>query len=138
MSIKVLKATIGNLVDFYTNARGADLEEVQEATGIPFSYQPLSSLENLQVVVDGVTGEVLGIGGIQDHCIWLLMTYAVEDRKIEFLRFSKRYLRELLNTHVYLYNRVYMKNKLHMDWLNWLGAEWLDTDNKFSTFILKK
>lgn len=145
--IKVVPATIDHIFEFVDNARKIDIEEVEVASGKPFnSHLPslLLSLSRVQTVVDGNTGEVLGIGGVEPTnnarvgTIWLLMTHAVETRKIEFLRFSRQYLKKLLDDYECLVNVVYNKNKLHMSWLSWLGAEWVEQNELFSMFILTR
>lgn len=103
----------------------------------------LSNLDEVQAVTDDVTGDVLGIAGVVDNpenpgvgIIWLLMTHKVEMRKMEFLRFSRRYLKELFEMWRGLTNIVYKRNKLHIDWLNWLGAEWIEENQEFSRFLI--
>lgn len=145
--IKVVPATIDHIFEFTDNARKIDIEEVEVASGKPFdSHLPslLLSIDKVHAVIDEETGEVLGIGGIEPTrnltvgAIWLLMTNTVESRKIEFLRFSRRYLKTLLADYECLMNVVYNKNKLHVSWLNWLGAEWVEQNELFSMFIITR
>lgn len=145
--ITVVPATIDHIFEFADNARRIDIEEVEVASGKPFdSHLPslLFSINKVQTVIDDETGEVLGIGGIEPTrnltvgAIWLLMTNTVESRKIEFLRFSRRYLKTLLADYECLMNVVYNKNKLHVSWLNWLGAEWVEQNELFSMFIITR
>lgn len=145
--IKVIPATIEHIFEFQDNARSIDIEEVEVASGESFnSLLPslIYSIDKVQAVIDTETGEVLGIGGIEPTrnlrvgAIWLLMTNAVESRKVEFLRFSRKYLKTLLEDYDCLMNVVYNKNKLHVSWLNWLGAEWVEQNELFSMFIITR
>ena len=142
--IKTRKATIGDLMEFYQNARAVDLKEVEVATGLMFGEQPLSLLHGTQALIIEPSGEVLGIAGMdffgsKEAAIWLLMTNAVERHKMEFLRWSKRYLEEhIFKRGIKVYNEVYAKNARHVTWLNWLGAEWVHEDDTRMTFILRK
>jgi hypothetical protein len=145
--IKVIPATIEHIFEFQDNARSIDIEEVEVASGESFnSLLPslIYSIDKVQAVIDIETGEVLGIGGIEPTrnlsvgAIWLLMTNAVESRKVEFLRFSRKYLKTLLEDCECLMNVVYNKNKLHVSWLNWLGAEWVEQNELFSMFIITR
>lgn len=145
--IKVVPATVDHIFEFADNARKIDIEEVEVASGKSFDLllpSLLLSINKVQAVIEDETGEVLGIGGIEPTrnltvgAIWLLMTNAVESHKIEFLRFSRRYLKTLLEDYECLTNVVYNKNKLHVSWLNWLGAEWIEQNKLFSMFIITR
>lgn len=143
--IEVVPAKLKHIFAFLKDIRSEDIEEVEVAAGKPFMRQLpyfLTNFHRLRAVVDGET--VLGIGGIESTyvkgtgVIWLLMTYAVETRKVAFLRFSRRYLKELLTQYNLLTNAVYLKNTLHVNWLTWLGAEWVEKTKRFAVFVLRK
>ena len=55
----------------------------------------------------------------------MLCTTRVENNKIKFLRYTKALLKEVLKGVPYLYNAVYKKNKLHVKWLEWMGAKFI-------------
>lgn len=132
--MRLVDMTLGHLFEFRKNVREVDLEEVERVSGLPFdSHLPFQC----KALLDD-DGTVLGIGGIDDHVVWFIATTAIEARKIKFLRFSKSYLQVLLNEHGYLTNVAYKKNRLHIDWLTWLGAVWLGENEEFSKFILKR
>jgi len=136
--IEVIKTTIGHLIEFRKNVREIDLEEIEAVSGRKFDDVLLETMGQCVTLIDS-SGTVLGIGGVEAerHIVWLVTTTAIETRKIEFLRFSKKYLEKLLEIHGYLRNVAYLKNKLHIDWLTWLGAKWLTQDGDFALFILK-
>ena len=136
-------ATEEDVLYFIANIRPMDKEEVETASGLPFSIHSqelFSYLEEIHVVRHNDT--IIGIGGIhkveeRKALIWLLLTSDVEKVKMEFLRFSKRHLKGLLENFDVLFNYVYLKNKLHVDWLTWLGATWVETKEGFSGFLLE-
>jgi hypothetical protein len=136
--IIVRDLTIGQLIDFLKIARPEDLAEVQAMTGHSILEEPLALLEGAKAIIfmDCPEGEevLLGIGAVAIECRrgiegmaipWLLLTTEVYKHPIEFLRFSKRYLQELLKTVSIVGNAVYAKNELHIKWLTWLGCEWV-------------
>lgn len=137
--IKLVATTFGHLLEFRKNVRPIDLEEIEAATGCKLENQPLTNLVGCQTLLDAA-GTVLGIGAVEpdQHLIWLVTTKAIETKKIEFLRFSKKYLAELLLVHQYLGNVAYIKNQLHIDWLTWLGAKWYTQEGDFALFILER
>lgn len=127
--ITVEKATTADILKFLDNIRPMDAEEVRLTTGTDLytAFLPLMTKDTVKVVKHS-SGQILGIGGVEEEGIphsarvWLLLTRAVEDYKIEFLRWSKDYHDYLLDTYEMIYNDVYMKNKLHIAYLIWLGA----------------
>ena len=136
----VTNATRKQLLEFYENARQIDLEEVEQASGEPFEHHLPALLNSKVKCLVSEDGTVIGIGDIEHYTddmgiVWLLLTNAVEDRKIEFLKWSRRALRGH-SKYKYLVNAVYMKNQMHVEWLNWLGAEWVYHNNDFSVFRL--
>lgn len=143
--IKIVDATDQILQEYLRNARRIDLEEVEAASGKPLESQlPTLDLSQVKALIDANTKEVLGIGGEERlwgevGTIWLILTNAIESRKIEFLRFSRRFLKDyLFKKYRYITNTVYKKNALHIAWLTWLGAEWVKETDQFSTFIIER
>lgn len=135
--MRLVNMTVSHLLEFCQNARELDLEEIRVSSGLDFFSHPLTSFNGVQALVD-TDGTLLGIGQAADHVIWLVTTKAIETRKIKFLRFSKVYLKELLEKHEFLINAAWARNTLHIDWLTWLGAEWLDEQNGLKIFKLER
>lgn len=127
--------TVGHLVEFRKNVREIDLEEVERVSGIPFdSHLPF----NCKVLLDD-DGTVMAIGNVEENgLVWMITTTAIETRKVKFLRYTRRLLREYLKTHAVLHNVVYKKNTIHVEWLKWLGAEIIGENEEFYAFILKR
>lgn len=136
-------ATVDDILEFSKNIRPMDAKEVEFVSGKPFKDHLgflLTHVEDVRVIkCDGV---ILGIGnwyqaqldwGLYSKGVigWMLLTNAVEDHKIEFLRWSKEIVRQLLTAYPAITNVVYAKNELHIKYLNFLGAKfWEDPFRK--------
>lgn len=141
--ITIDTATEKDIWEFSKNIRKMDAEEVKVVSGKPFDdhlFFLISHVEDVRVIkCDGV---LLGIGnwyqaqldwGIysKDVIGWMLLTNAVEDHKIEFLRWSKEIVKTLLEAYPAITNVLYAKNELHVKYLNFLGAKfWEDPFRK--------
>ena len=140
--ITVSKATIYDLMLFIKNIRPMDAEEVKKTTGksIAHHFTDLMSLPNVHVIKSR-NGDLLGIGGWlggEEIRGWMLLTTAVENHKIEFLRWSKKFVNDLLKDHKKIYNQVYRKNKLRIDYLTYLGAAFYIIDKDFYYFEIER
>lgn len=135
-----------DLQRFLRDVRGEDLKELAELNGEDFYNLPASwVIAGTKAIIHKETGRVLGIGGIELSSrfyatVWALLTCQVEKHPIEFLRWSKKYLRDMILTrYEEVGNYVHKDNKLHIAWLNWLEAEWLPHDNTSRrAFILRR
>lgn len=140
------KATIDDIFEFYKNMRDMDAKEVEVVSGRSFAEHIGYLLKNLKhVMTIRCDGVLLGIGnwyqerlawGLYSEGVigWMLLTNAVEDHKIEFLRWSKRLVKTLLKVYPSITNTLYVENKLHIKYLKFLGAKfWGDP---FRTDIL--
>lgn len=136
-------ATVNDILEFSKNIRSMDAKEVEFVSGKPFKDHLgflLTHVEDVMTIkCDGV---LLGIGnwyqerldwGLYSKGVigWMLLTNAVEDHKIEFLRWSKDLVKTLLVAYPAITNVVYAKNELHIKYLKFLGAEfWEDPFRK--------
>lgn len=136
-------ATVDDILEFSKNIRSMDAKEVEFVSGKPFKDHLgflMTHVEDVRTIkCDGV---LLGIGnwyqeqldwGLYSPSVvgWLLMTNAVEDHKIEFLRWSKEIVKTLLEAYPAITNVLYAKNKLHVKYLDFLGASfWEDPFRK--------
>lgn len=129
--ITVSKATAEDIVSFVKNIRPMDAEEVFRYSGKSIETQVVDLYEQGALVIKD-ENVILGIGGYRKGAYpgsllgWMLLTKAVERHKVSFLKWSKRYVEDLLKDHKYIFNIVYKKNKLHMDYLKFLGATFFD------------
>ncbi|MDT8900649.1 phage protein Gp13 family protein [Anaeroselena agilis] len=131
--------------DFIAHARLSDFEEVKAATGQLFQDLPAADVVlGTRAIIREESGEVLGIGGLEHFgdraAIWVMLTTHVEKHPIEFLRFSKKYLKDtIFRRYREVANYVHKDNRLHIKWLNWLGAEWLPFDHEcLKLFVLSR
>ena len=136
-------ATVNDILEFSKNIRSMDAKEVEFVSGKPFKDHLgflLTHVEDVRTIkCDGV---LLGIGnwyqsqldwGVYSSDVigWMLLTNAVEDHKIEFLRWSKELVKTLLEAYPAITNVVDSRNLLHVQYLDFLGAKfWEDTFRK--------
>lgn len=136
-------ATANDILEFAKNIRPMDAEEVKVVSGKTFKEHIGFLLEHLEDVwVIKCDGDLIGIGGwyqvqmdwglYSDGVLgWMLLTNAVEDHKIPFLRWSKKMVKTLLETYPSITNTLYAKNELHVKYLDFLGASfWEDIFRK--------
>lgn len=128
------KATEDDIFEFAKNIRPMDAEEVKVVSGKDFEEHIGYLLKNLKhVMTIRCDGVLLGIGnwyqerldwGLYSEGVigWMLLTNAVEDHKIEFLRWSKRLVETLLEAYPSITNILYAKNEFHFKYLCFLGA----------------
>lgn len=132
--ITVDRATEKDIREFADNIRYMDEKEVRIVSGKPFRDQLDELLRNKKhVKVIRCDGVLLGIGGWYKEMLdldlyssgvigWMLLTTAVEDHKIAFLRWSKWLVKCLLEEYPYIANTAYIGNTLHIRYLEFLGA----------------
>lgn len=132
--ITIDTATVDDILEFSKNIRKMDAEEVKFVSGKSFKEHLgflVTHVEDVRVIK--CNGVILGIGnwyqaqldwGLYSPGVigWMLLTNAVEDHKIEFLRWSKEIVKQLLEAYPDITNVVYAKNILHIKYLNFLGA----------------
>lgn len=139
MKLHLEKTTLKQMLDFLAHARPLDIQEV-EMEGQSFIEQPLDNFNNCYSIVDE-EGNVFAIGGVEiikdlQGAVWMLCTNRVEQHKTTFLRFTKNLLKDYMNYFTYLTNKAWLGNKLHIDWLSWMGVVWGDKtpDGKWHYF----
>lgn len=142
--ITLKQATVEDIVQFIETARTMDKAEVIQSSGKPIEFHIRTLVEKKPLGIWS-GNDLLGIGGVEPDkengaIGWMLLTTKVYDHKIEFLRWSKRYVKELLKKYRRIYNYVYILNFWHIDYLKWLGAVFVDTGNhdNFMLFTLER
>lgn len=142
MMMTLKPMTVKHLQDFLENVRPLDLKEA-EAEGAIFVETPLKELDCMCLVDED--DNVYAIGDIEPQndavgYVWMLCTRRVETNKIAFLRASKELLKAAFKSYAVLGNKVLLENKLHVDWLTWMGAIWLHKtpDEQFQYFVLTR
>ena len=136
--ITIDTATEKDILEFSKNIRSMDAKEVEFVSGKPFKEHLgflLTHVEDVRAIkCDGV---LLGIGNWYQEQLdwglyspgvigWMLLTNAVEDHKIEFLRWSKEIVKTLLEAYQDITNVVDSRNLLHVQYLDFLGAKFLE------------
>lgn len=142
--ITVDTATEKDIKYFVQNIRDMDKEEVYLGSGksIEDAMKDWCDYNTQTVKCNGV---IIGVGGVlpnedrRDSArVWLLLTNDVLNHKIEFLRWSKKWHDEILKQYKYIYNNVYMKNVLHIKYLQWLGAQFYPYfGGEWAFFVIK-
>lgn len=141
--IRLERATEKDIKEFAKNIRKMDAEEVKFVSGMPFEeHLPFLMMHLKDVRVIKCDGVLLGIGNWYQEQLawglyspgvigWMLLTNAVEDHKIEFLRWSKNIVKMLLDAYPAITNVVDSRNSLHVKYLDFLGASfWEDPFRK--------
>ena len=136
--ITIDTATEKDILEFSKNIRSMDAKEVEFVSGKTFNDHLgflLTHVEDVMTIkCDGV---LLGIGnwykekldwGLYSPYVigWMLLTNAVEDHKIEFLRWSKEIVNTLLEAYPSITNVVDSRNLLHVQYLDFLGAKFFE------------
>ena len=107
--------------------RKEDIQEIQAVTGLP----PLLSLligHKLSavplVICDAESKPVAMLGVVPNGLIgfiWMVGTDDLKKISLSFLRNSKDVCDVLKGKHQILHNYVDKRNKLHVNWLKWMG-----------------
>ena len=127
------------------NARPKDLQEVKIVSGL--KKIRLSDFGKCDIIIDDITNEVYGVGGVEElegmNGVWLLCTHKVEEHPVKFLRFIKKYNDTLTTKYNPTWNIAWLGNDLHIRWLKWMGAKFLDNvvkinGEKFQRFEFRK
>ena len=127
--------------------REDDLQEIKAVTGLPPLLSLLTGLKLSSVplvICDGNSKPVAMLGVVPNGLIGFIWMVGTEDLKkisLSFLRNSKDVCDVLKGKHQILHNYVDKRNKLHINWLKWMGFTILKEINygienkKFYEFI---
>ena len=117
------------------NLREADLDELSAVTREP----------PVDVLINGIRqstpcytvktrdGKPCGIFGTRDSgypesgVVWMLGTDDITTNSRTFLRYSRGWINELHKKYRLLYNVIDARNKIHIEWLSWMGFEFIKT-----------
>lgn len=120
------------------NLRQEDIDEIKANSnvspfhaltqGVKYSHLPLSIMndENKPIMIMGVIphGKNLGM-------IWLLSSPEIQLISIPFLRNCKGVLNLYLKSFPILYNYIDARNTIHLNWLKWLGFNFIKVHEDF-------
>tara|TARA_Y100001938_G_C8035168_1_gene402940 strand:+ start:421 stop:879 length:459 start_codon:yes stop_codon:yes gene_type:complete len=119
------------------NLRKEDLDEIKANsntnpyhalyTGVKFSHLPLTVMNDDRVVmIMGVIPQGKNLG-----MIWLLSSPEIKNISIAFLRNCKGVLDLYHKSFPVLYNYIDARNTVHLNWLKWLGFNFIKEHEKF-------
>lgn len=121
--------------------RPEDLREIQAVTSEdPAKAVEASIRQSPYTYTITVKDKPIAIFGVNHYTpisgiIWLLGSDELLKVKIPFLRQSPKWLEAFHNLYPVLFNVVCVWNKLHIDWLKWLGFRFI---REYKEYGLKK
>lgn len=90
-------------------------------------------------------GRVACMWGLIPPCLlsdraymWLLTTNIVDEHKFLFIRYSQRYVEDMLKVYRELYGFVVVGNDKALRWLKWLGAEFSPPVKGRIDFVIRR
>lgn len=137
----VRKSVEADQTDLATRLRKADQVELDAhnvtaelALGMGFTFsQPCLTIEHDDKPI-GMFGVTPVDGADEVGQVWLLGSDEINDIRYQFLRESKRWLKEISNDYEMLCNVVHEGNTLHHRWLKFLGFSFLSHRRPFFEF----
>lgn len=141
MTPRVRPATRDDAVWLSTRLREEDTKEVQAATGKKLKRVLIEGMVTASeaYVAEVSAGEPFVYFGRHGNCAWLLATDEVLKHRLWVHRQARQWIDRWLEAtgKSYLYNRVYLPNRLHVRWLKALGAKFPSVpDGDFQMFYL--
>lgn len=70
--------------------------------------------------------------------LWLLTTDLIEDHKFLFIRYSQRYIEQMLEIYPRIVGHVETDNAQATRWIRWLGAEIGEPEKGFRPFVIRR
>ena len=129
------------------NLRKEDIQEIQAVTGLPPLLSLLTGLKmsSVPLVICNADCKPVAMLGVVPNgligFIWMVGTDDLKKISLTFLRNSKDVSDVLKGKHQILHNYVDKRNKLHINWLKWMGFSIINEVNygienrKFYEFV---
>ena len=129
------------------NLRKEDIQEIQGVTGLPPLLSLLTGLKmsSVPLVICNADCKPVAMLGVVPNgligFIWMVGTDDLKKISLSFLRNSKDVCDVLKGKHQILHNYVDKRNKLHINWLKWMGFSIINEVNygienrKFYEFV---
>lgn len=140
-------ATEEDCIYLSKNLRQADIDEIKAVTGLPSLISLLCGLRlsSVPLVICNDKDIPVAMLGVVPNgligFIWMVGTDDLKRISLSFLRHSKKVCDVLKGKHKVLHNFVDKRNKLHINWLKWMGFSIINEINygienrKFYEFI---
>ena len=145
MVTKIRKAELNDIEILHNNLRQADIKELSALGSTPLmSLLEGFSLSNecYSIIIDN---KPEGMFGISIHNmpegtanIWCLGTDKLATIPKDWLKLGRFYINKFLENYSILTNHISIHNKLHIRWLEKLGASFSNSHNGFKQFIITK
>lgn len=125
--LELRDATEADVEALVPNLRATDLAEVAAGTGRAPREVLADGVRLGGALAVVVNGELVAIAGCHAEpengigCPWMLGTDGVERHAFEFLRASRRVVRDWCRRYGYLLNFVHADHEVSIRWLQWLG-----------------
>jgi hypothetical protein len=126
----IRKAELGDAFKLAAKLRNEDLIEIRSFNKDRPPYKSLIDGIILSQgscwTIEADDKSIIGIFGVatlapEVGSVWLLGSNGIKNIQREFIRHSKHWLEVLHKDHQLLTNCVYAENKVHINWLKWLG-----------------
>jgi hypothetical protein len=120
-------ATEDDCIYLSKNLREEDYQEIKAVTGLPALLSLLIGLKISSVplvICDEQSKPVAMLGVVPTGLIgsiWMVGTKDLKRISLSFLRHSKKVCDVIKGKHQMLHNYVDSRNKLHINWLKWMG-----------------
>ena len=92
-----------------------------------------------------VDGEIACLWGLapptflsDNAYLWLLTTDLIQEHKFLFIRYSQRYIEEMLKVYPQIIGHVAIDNYQATKWIRWLGAKLGEPENGFRPFTIRR
>ena len=127
-----------------------DILEVIKRSPVYDNANAVSILNNWWIASDKVwagmvDGEIACLWGLapptflsENAYLWLLTTDIVEEHKFLFIRYSQRYVEEMLKVYPKIVGHVEVNNLQAVRWIRWLGAKIGEPENGFRPFTIRR
>lgn len=129
-------ATMEDVLDVASRLRQKDIEEGEAMLGCdPRLFLTGFDPDNTYVLFNAAGDNVAlaGVCPMKDNTamIWMVATDLLEEHPIEFLKYSKAFIKEVSAPFSLLFNWVDARNEVHLKWLRWCGFTFIQRHEKF-------
>lgn len=124
--------------DVVSRLRPEDIEECFAMQGVhPAEFFSMYGYDRDNTyVIYNRDGDNVALGGTVGHGnglgqIWMIATPLLENHPVEFLRYSKAFIKETTKEYSVLFNWVSEANPVHIKWLQWCGFTFIKRHEQF-------